>query len=128
MEGDEPTEESVKKMANNLIRDRGHNTFYGASHLTSQIICLGAVIAIIVLIDVFLNGNFLEYGLYALLLKTLVLDGTDHAQMEPMAIVFPRFAKCSYESFAESGTKQELDVRCVLTINIVNEKLFLIIW
>lgn len=43
-------------------------------------------------------------------------------------IVFPRVAKCTYESYGPSGSKQKFDAFCLLPLNIMNQKLFVILW
>lgn len=43
-------------------------------------------------------------------------------------IVFPRAAKCTYESYGPSGSLQIFDALCLLPLNILNQKLFIIVW
>lgn len=42
--------------------------------------------------------------------------------------IFPKIAKCAYESYGPSGTIQKFDAFCLLPLNILNQKLFIIIW
>lgn len=46
----------------------------------------------------------------------------------PMEVMFPKLAKCNLGSFGPSGTKERHDAACTLTMNAVNQKLFLVIW
>lgn len=42
--------------------------------------------------------------------------------------VFPKVTKCTFHTYGPSGSKVKLDSLCVLPLNIVNEKLFVILW
>jgi innexin len=41
---------------------------------------------------------------------------------------FPKIAKCDFHSVGPSGSIQNYDAMCVLTLNILNEKLFAFLW
>lgn len=42
--------------------------------------------------------------------------------------IFPKTAKCTLTDYGPSGTKQIKDALCVLPLNIVNEKLYALLW
>ena len=42
--------------------------------------------------------------------------------------VFPKMSKCSIHLFGPSGTRQTYDSICVLPLNILYDKLFLVLW
>lgn len=42
--------------------------------------------------------------------------------------IFPKTAKCLFEPYGPSGSTQQLDAFCLLPINVLNQKLFTIIW
>lgn len=42
--------------------------------------------------------------------------------------LFPKAAKCSYDSYGPSGTLQSFDALCLLPLNILKQKVFIIIW
>jgi len=42
--------------------------------------------------------------------------------------VFPKRAKCTYTKYGPGGSAQTLDALCVLPLNVLNEKFFLILW
>jgi innexin len=44
------------------------------------------------------------------------------------AVVFPKLAKCEYSDYGPSGSVQRKDFLCVLSLNILNEKLFAFLW
>lgn len=42
--------------------------------------------------------------------------------------IFPKIAKCTYYSYGPSGTRQNFDAQCLLPLNILNQKLFIVVW
>lgn len=42
--------------------------------------------------------------------------------------MFPRVAKCTYKSYGPSGSSQIFDALCLLPLNVLNQKIFVIIW
>lgn len=42
--------------------------------------------------------------------------------------VFPRLAKCLYQNYGPSGSIEEKDSLCLLPLNVLNEKIFVILW
>lgn len=43
-------------------------------------------------------------------------------------IIFPKVAKCTYEPYGPSGSTQIFDALCLLPLNMLNQKLFIIVW
>lgn len=46
----------------------------------------------------------------------------------PFTAVFPKTTKCKYKHFGPSGTLEIRDFLCILPLNVLNEKLFLVLW
>lgn len=68
--------------------------------------------------DCFLGGQFVLYGF------KVVSAGEINAMNE----VFPKLTKCQYWFYGPSGTEQNRDALCFLPLNILNEKLFVVLW
>ena len=49
-------------------------------------------------------------------------------RVDPLAVVFPKVAKCSFHKFGASGTVERHDGLCVLPLNIINEKIYIFLW
>lgn len=49
-------------------------------------------------------------------------------RVDPMSRVFPWMTKCIFHKYGGSGTIQRFDALCVLGMNIINEKIFLLLW
>lgn len=57
-----------------------------------------------------------------------LITGDQLKWRESSRIVFPVRAKCQYRSIGASGSIQEWDSICLLPLNVINEKIFVIIW
>lgn len=68
--------------------------------------------------DWLLTGQFSLYGITA-----VTWQGSN-----AMNQVFPKITKCKYFRYGSSGTLEIRDALCVLPLNILNEKLFLVLW
>ena len=82
------------------------------------------VIFQMVFVDLFLGGMFSTYGM--MVFNIANLDPEDRA--DPMNLVFPKVAKCTFRRMGPSGTVQNYDGLCVLPINIFNEKIYIFLW
>lgn len=89
----------------------------------SEIINLINVSANIYITNKFLGGSFLTYGIDVL----KYYQKYEH-RFNPMEIVFPRLTKCNFYKYGPSGTIQNLDAMCILAQNVLNEKIYLVLW
>lgn len=71
--------------------------------------------------DWFITGHFSVYGIAYATFKAYNL-------VNPMNEVFPKITKCSYFKIGPSGTEESRDALCILPLNVLNEKFFLILW
>merc|ERR1711909_83782 len=76
------------------------------------------------LIDLFLGNEFTRYGTEVLGHYFQPSEERD----DPMSKVFPRITKCTFKQTGTSGTNENWDAICILPINMINEKVFIIIW
>lgn len=72
----------------------------------------------IFLMDWLLRGQFSLYGI-----ALTVIEG-----IPSMNKVFPKLTKCRFMRYGPSGSSEIYDTMCVLPLNILNEKLFLVLW
>merc|ERR1719430_802159 len=71
------------------------------------------------LTDLVLANQFLSFGTHFLSLGML---------SEALTIVFPKVVKCSMSYHGVSGNIENNPGMCTLPINIVNEKIYLVLW
>ena len=93
--------------------------------------CVAVIVSGLALIitDKFLQSRFLSYGLdvwgfYNLPPEERKLKGVK----DPMCQVFPRIAACDYHRFGTGGDQANVNALCILALNIINDKVFLILW
>lgn len=75
------------------------------------------IILQVIIVDSFLKGNFLDLGLRWL-----------YTDEEILETVFPKLTKCTFHKFGQSGSIQVHDALCVMSLNIINEKIYTILW
>ncbi len=82
------------------------------------------VVGQIFFVDLFLGGMFTSYGVQVVEVSNL----DPEERVDPMNIVFPKVAKCTFQRFGPTGTIETFDGLCVLPINILNEKIYIFLW
>jgi len=82
------------------------------------------VIGQIYFVNFFLGGVFTLYGSQIFAMTNMdPIERTD-----PMNLVFPKVAKCTFHKYGPSGSIQNIDGLCVLPLNIINEKIYIVLW
>lgn len=71
----------------------------------------------IFMVDSFLRGRFMNLG--PLWLK---------AEEDILETAFPKVTKCTFHKFGPSGSLQTHDALCVMSLNVINEKIYVILW
>lgn len=100
------------------------SNYWAASFYFCEILNFINVVGQLFFTDTFLGGSFLNYGLEVLSWPSVDPEN----RVDPMSRVFPRMTKCVFHKFGGSGTIQKFDAMCVLGMNIINEKVYIIIW
>lgn len=77
------------------------------------------VIGQMYLMNVFLNGDFLNYGI------NMIMETDGISSMER---IFPKMTKCTFYQYGPSGSIKKHDGLCVLAVNIINEKIYFFLW
>lgn len=67
-----------------------------------------------------LKGKFFSYGCFFFNFR-----GVDE---DPFSEVFPKTTKCKYRNYGPSGSLRTYDFLCVLPLNVLNEKIYLVLW
>jgi len=74
--------------------------------------------------NMFLGGYFLSLGIEWMNYSHMEEDN----RYDPLIRTFPRLTKCSFHKYGYSGTIEVHDALCFLPLNIVNEKIYVILW
>lgn len=78
-----------------------------------------------------MGGAFRNYGAAVAAfthIPRVPTNFVDFSSVNPMDQFFPKLTKCWFRIYGPSGTLQLKDRLCVLPLNIVNEKIFIILW
>ena len=114
-----PVAEQVAGLVSFISNNRRWYDHCAAKLFIAQFLCLVLTIAQLYLMDIVLGHQFLQLG-------THVLDWD--AMDKAMEVVFPLVVSCSMNYVGPTGEIQATSGMCTLPINIVNEKIYLIIW
>ena len=118
---DEDKKEKAQKFKN---LSTSQNNVYLTAFIFCELLNFGAAIVNFVIIDSFLGGKFATYGIDVI---SYWMD-SDNVKEDPMCSTFPTLVSCEYYL---GGTNGKLDVRntiCILSQNIINEKIYLFLW
>ncbi|XP_066993425.2 innexin inx3 [Anabrus simplex] len=112
--------EQQRKLVQYFLLTIHRNNLYALWYYLCEFLNFINVVVIIFLTDKFLGGQFLTYGIQ----NSLIPQKEDIASSE----AFPKVTKCVFHRYGPSGTIQRHDYLCVLATNIINEKIFYILW
>ena len=123
------TEEESHRTQRNLIANYIHrnmkkHNIYAGKFVFCEFLNLVNVSFQLYAMDLFFNGHFSTYGT-----EVLSISNRDaETRADPMAKVFPKMSKCTFHKYGPSGTIQNFDGLCVLPLNIINEKIYVMLW
>jgi hypothetical protein len=79
------------------------------------------------LLDRLFDGYFRLFGVDVT--RYAMLSAPDRQRhVNPATLLFPKVSKCQYMRFGPSGSLELIDAMCILTVNVMNEKIFLLLW
>ncbi|XP_017462868.1 PREDICTED: innexin inx2-like, partial [Rhagoletis zephyria] len=113
-----------KKLVAYLADNKGKNNAYAFRYFLCELLNLLNIILQMVFVNAFLGGEFASYGMDV----WKFLDKDPAVRVDPMSKVFPKMTKCTFRKFGPSGDVQKYDHLCMLPLNILNEKLFIVFW
>ena len=126
---DEATEK-FNQLSNNLTRR------YFFTFVFFECLNLLTAIGSFAMIDTFLSGRFYGYGSDAINFYTgkgvsteiKTSKGTENVKLNPMCSVFPTIVSCDYHIYGVTGELDKRNNICILGQNLMNQKMFLVIW
>jgi len=103
------------------------NNRYFIKFLCCEIANVGILLLNFYALDKFLNGYFFMYGWNAI--KFLQLNYEERLyHQNPFCQAFPTEVSCTVPNIGAAGGTQDANGLCILSQNIINEKMFLLIW
>jgi len=123
---DEKREKLVQFFCRNI-----HNKYniYFCGFVFCELLNLVIVAVQFVITHRFLHYRFLTYGFqvwqyYLLPPEEQRMPGVKN----PMCNAFPRIANCDYWRWGSGGRQESINAICILALNIINDKVFLVLW
>jgi len=77
--------------------------------------------------DTFLHHRFIGYGPKVFSYYRLP-EEEQREHKNPMCDTFPRIASCNYWRWGAGGQQENINAICILALNMINDKVFLILW
>ncbi|XP_022210522.2 innexin inx7 [Drosophila obscura] len=114
-------DERIKDIRRTMIDRMRLNQSWGAHLVFAEVLNLVNLLLQITWTNRFLAGEFLTLGPKAV--HSRWVD-----EMNALDVVFPKVTKCKFFKFGASGSLQEHDTLCVMALNIMNEKIYVILW
>jgi len=111
-------------LVTHLVDKRGQNNAYAFRYFICEVLNFFNVIIQMIFINWFLGGEFSRYGINVF----NYIDRDADQSEDPMARVFPKLTKCTFRQYGPSGDIKRFDNLCLLPQNILNEKVYIILW
>jgi hypothetical protein len=118
---DEDKKEKAQKFKN---LSTSQNNVYLTAFIFCELLNFGAAIVNFVIIDSFLGGKFATYGSDVI---SYWID-SDNVKEDPMCSTFPTLVSCEYYFAGVTGNLETRNKICILSQNIINEKIYLFLW
>ena len=103
------------------------NNYYFGKYLLCETLNVVMLFFNFYVTDIFLNGNFWYYGWDIIQYNRLSADERI-TEVNPFCRAFPLEVSCTVPNVGAGGGDQNHNGLCVLSQNIINEKMYLAIW
>jgi len=124
------SEEKISEMLKHF-QEHVHNKFnrYALGFFACELANVCLSILSVFLTHKFLLNSYILYGLnvyryYSLEAEERKLQGL----LDPMCEVFPKIAACRYHRYGMGGGVEDRHSICILGLNMINDKVFVILW
>ncbi len=124
MVSDENKIKQREKIVLFMKRNRGYHLQYAVSYAMVEILNLINIVSQMLLTDYFLDHAFTTYGLKVF---QLTVKQPYHRD-DLLARVFPTVTSCQMVTGGVAFGKVKHDILCILSINIINEKVYILLW
>ncbi|GFQ80258.1 innexin shaking-B [Trichonephila clavata] len=126
--------EEFEALSRYLVKTLGAHDYYAAKYYLCELLSLLNIMAQFFLLDLFFSGQYIDFGVRTIKFYSSEYyhrqnkNGTFYIKGNPMIILFPRVSKCVYRTYGSTSDIDVQDVICVLTLNVVNEKIYIFLW
>jgi len=122
-------QEEKKDILVNFFSKNIHNKYnvYFFGFIGCEVMNLVIVLVQFALTNTFLHYRFIGYGPKVMSYYRLP-EEEQKEHKNPMCDTFPRIASCNYWRWGAGGQQENINAVCVLALNMINDKVFLILW
>lgn len=116
--------EKVNHIMNYILMQLHTQNFYAYEYFGCELLNFINVVGQICFMNAFIGKDFVLYGIYV-----IFFDQKAHPNMtNPMKQVFPTITKCTFYKYGASGTQENYEGLCILTENVINERIYIFLW
>jgi len=102
---------------------------YFLSFFLCEVLNLFISVCQLMITDKFLGHQFLYYGAEVYRFYNIPEEERElNGNYNPMCQAFPRVASCTYFRYGAGGRQEALQALCILGLNIIIDKIYLLIW
>jgi len=126
----EDTEDKIAKMLKHF-QEQIHNKFnsYAFGFFGCELLNCCFSILSVYLTHKFLLNQYLEYGVQVYKYYSVIPEERVRQSMtDPFCELFPKMAACHYHRYGMGGREDDRHAICILGLNMVNDKVFVLIW
>ena len=118
---------ALEKFVYYFMSTRHHNTTYFIKFVGCEFLNFVILNINFSLTNIFLNGKFETYGLDCLNYYRLSREEQKFSP-NPFCSVFPTEVNCNWKDVGAAGGMQNHNGLCILSQNIINQKVYLLLW
>lgn len=107
-----------------MKQTRGNHEYWLWQYLLTELLAIALLASFFILTDVFLGGDFYNYGLDWF----NFMHNATNTTISPMTARFPRLTVCKLQYHSRGGTINSYYPLCLLPINCFNDKIFLFLY
>jgi len=126
----EDTEDKIAKMLKHF-QEQIHNKFnsYAFGFFGCELLNCCFSILSVYLTHKFLLNQYLEYGVQVYKYYSVIPEERVRQSMtDPSCELFPKMAACHYHRYGMGGREDDRHAICILGLNMINDKVFVLIW
>ena len=124
-------EKNIRRLVEYFNDNIGRHSLYGKHYIYCLVFNIINVMLQVMVTNFLLDGRFLSYG-YTFSYSRRIKDSGNSPEINDTPhvedIMFPKTAKCSLYLYGPSGSMQNFDGICVLPINLLHDKIFIVLW
>ncbi|GFT46209.1 innexin shaking-B [Nephila pilipes] len=116
-----------------LVKTWTAHDVYAAKYFFCELLTLINVVLQFFLLDLLFNGKYLDFGVRIIKFYTSAqyireMNETQSVKGDPLIMLFPRVTKCIFRKFGKTSTIEIKDFLCIMSLNAINEKIFVFLW